>query len=71
MQATNHPKDNFHWWQFPGGYCQEEIIFGVIFKGAMIRGQSSRGGGNFSQEKYPRGQSSGGIFPLGQLSGEH
>ena len=31
MYLTNHPKDNFTQEQFPGGCCQEAVIFRVIF----------------------------------------
>ena len=58
IQATNHLKGTRG--IFPGGYCQEPIIFGIIFQEQLSREQLS--GGNF-----PRWQLSGGQFSLGAI----
>ena len=59
MQATNHLKGNFPQEQFPEGYCQGAIIFGIIFREQQFRGQLSGGNypaaillvGNFAREQ--------------------
>ena len=58
IQATNHLKGTRG--IFPGGYCQEPIIFGIIFQEQLSREQLS--GGNF-----PRWQLSGGQFSSGAI----
>ena len=58
IQSTNHLKGTRG--IFPGGYCQEPIIFGIIFQEQLSREQLS--GGNF-----PRWQLSGGQFSLGAI----
>ena len=63
MYAKNHLKGNFPWQEYPGGYCQGAIIFGVIVWERSSRMQLSGRGGNF-----PRGNCPWSNYP-GQLSG--
>ena len=64
MQATNHLKDNFPRRQFPGGYCQGAIIFGVVIRDQSSRRQFS-GRQFFSGDNFAWGQLLGGNNPWG------
>ena len=81
MYAKNHLKENFPWQEFPGGYCQGAIIFGVIvwerssrvqlsgrgviFLGVIVRGAIIRG--NYPGGSFSRWQLSSGDSCLGAI----